>query len=78
MSSTPAVPAFVPVRLAASHAERIGEPAGRSAGGRIEIELADGRRVHVAGPVDRQALADVLAVLEGQSSFAKATEGEPC
>ncbi len=35
------------------------------AGGRIEIELAGGRRVHVAAPVDRQALADVLAVLEG-------------
>ena len=66
----PALPAFVPVRLdqrlAASHAERVAEPAGRSADWRIEIELSGGRRVHVAGPVDRQALADVLAVLEGR------------
>ena len=36
----------------------------RSAGaGRIEIVLAGQRRVHLIGPVDRQALADVLAVL---------------
>jgi transposase-like protein len=54
----PAVPAFVPVRVA----DRVGGPAN----GRIEIELSGGRRVHVAAPVDRQALADVLAVLEGQ------------
>jgi hypothetical protein len=33
------------------------------AGGRIEIVLSGGRRVHVAAPVDRRALADVLAVL---------------
>jgi hypothetical protein len=44
----------------------------------IEIELPGGRRIHVTPPVDRQALADVLAVLEGRPSFAKATEGEPC
>ena len=53
-----APPAFVPVRIE----EHVGSPAG----GRIEIELSGGRRVHVAAPVDRQALADVLAVLEGQ------------
>jgi len=34
--------------------------------GRIEIVLACGRRVRVSGRVDRQTLADVLAVLEGQ------------
>lgn len=33
--------------------------------GRIEIELSGGHHVHVTAPVDRQALADVLAVLEG-------------
>lgn len=55
---TPA-PAFVPVRVAEEVAER---PVGR-----IEIMLTGGRRVHVMAPVDRQALADVLAVLEGQA-----------
>lgn len=51
-------PAFVPVRVAE-------EIAVRSAGP-IEIVLTGGRRVHVTAPVDRAALADVLAVLEGQ------------
>ena len=32
-------------------------------GGRIEIVLAGDRQVRVIGPVDRQALTDVLAVL---------------
>jgi hypothetical protein len=50
-------PAFVAVRV-----EEHGAVAG---GGRIEIELPGGRRVHVAAPVDRQALAAVLAALEG-------------
>ena len=40
---------------------------------RIEIELSGGRRVHVMAPVDRQALADVLAVLEAQRP-----EGQAC
>ena len=35
-------------------------------GGSIEIELLGGRRLHVTAPVDRQALADVLSVLEGR------------
>ena len=52
-------PAFVPVRLA--------EPAPPVARGRIEIELSGGRRIHVTAPVDRQALADVLALLEGRA-----------
>ncbi|MCY2928887.1 MAG: hypothetical protein NTV86_05225 [Planctomycetota bacterium] len=52
--------AFLPVHVA----EEIGP--GPQTSGRIEIELAGGRRVHVAAPVDRQALADVVAVLEGR------------
>jgi hypothetical protein len=61
----PLVPAFVPVR--------VDEPIATQAGGRIEIELSGGRRVHVTAPVDRQALADVVAVLEGLRP-----EGEGC
>jgi transposase len=53
-----AVPPFVPVRVT--------EETACKAGGRIEIVLSAGRRVQVTGPVDRAALADVLAVLEGQ------------
>jgi len=52
-----ASPAFVAVRVE--------EHSAVAGGGRIEIELSGGRRVHVAPPVDRQTLADVLAVLEG-------------
>ena len=54
----PRAPAFVTVRVA--------EQPQPPVGGRIEIELPSGRRVHVAAPVDRQALADVLAVLEAR------------
>jgi transposase-like protein len=50
--------AFVPVTVAQDIAAQ--------AHGRIEIELRGGHRVHVTAPVDRQALAEVLAVLEGQ------------
>ena len=50
-------PAFVPVRVAEE---------ARTDAARIEIELSGGRRVHVTPPVDRQALTDVLAVLEGR------------
>lgn len=53
-----ASPAFVAVR--------VDEHSAVAEGGRIEIELSGGRRVHVASPVDRRALADVLAVLEGE------------
>jgi len=72
-SDPPASPAFVPVRVE--------EHSGSRADGRIEIELAGGRRVHVAAPVDRQALADVLAVLQLDGLAApSAVEGEarPC
>jgi hypothetical protein len=51
-------PGFVPVNLA--------QEAPVQVRGGIEIELAGGRRVHVTTPVDRQTLADVLAVLEGR------------
>jgi transposase-like protein len=47
---------FMPVRVV--------EEAPAPTGGRIEIVLSGDRRVHVAAPVDRRALADVLAVLE--------------
>ena len=57
-SAPPAAPAFLAVRVE--------EHDGNSAGGRIEIELSGGRRVHVTAPVDRQALADVLEVMEGR------------
>ncbi|HUU22825.1 MAG TPA: transposase [Phycisphaerae bacterium] len=58
--------AFVPVRVSAE-GERP-EPALPGEGGLIEIVLADGRRVAVVGPVDREALAAVLSVLEGGRS----------
>ena len=66
-----AVPAFVTVRV--EEPEAVSEPAGR-----IEIVLSGGRRLHVTAPVDRQALADVLAVLEGLPFVALAQEGQPC
>jgi hypothetical protein len=55
---TPRIPTFVPVRLS--------EPIPPVASGRIEIQLSGGRRVHLVAPVDRQALTEVLAVLEGR------------
>ena len=47
---------FVPVHVT-------GEPTG-DGDSQIEIVLTDGRRVRVHGPVNGQALADVLDVLE--------------
>ena len=49
---SPPKPTFVAVR--------VNEHTASANGGRIEIELSGGRRVHVIAPVDRQALADVL------------------
>lgn len=49
----PAAPMFVPVHLAKHDA-----PAAP-----IEIVLPTGCRVHVTGPVDRQALTDILTAL---------------
>ena len=55
-NGTPAspAPAFVPVRLADYTT------------GRMEVILAGGRRIRLRGPVDRSALAEVVAALEGQ------------
>lgn len=50
--------------------------------GRIEIVLAGQRRVQLIGPVDRQALADVLAVLTTEVCDGEARpwagEARPC
>lgn len=53
-----AKPAFMPVRVAAA-----GETGN---GGSIEIVLTGGHRIRLSGCVDRQMLAEVLAVMEGQ------------
>jgi hypothetical protein len=47
---------FVPVRVTAD--------AQSAPGGEMTIALADGRRIHLTPPVDKQALSDVLAVME--------------
>lgn len=68
LSGTSAPP-FVPVRITAdqAHAASEGRPQG------IEIILAGNRRVRVLGAVDRQALADVLAVLHGSDAEPRTT-----
>jgi len=50
---------FMPVQVTEAP-ERDGAP-------QIDIMLADGRRVRVTGPVNRQMLTDVLDVLERQA-----------
>ena len=56
-------PAFVPVAFPAlTHAAAV---AGVDRGV-IEIELADGRRIRVTGPVETEALKRVIAVLDGR------------
>jgi hypothetical protein len=52
-------PSFVAVRVSE------GSAGGDSGGGRIEIALSGGRRIFVAGPVDRMMLSVVVSVLEG-------------
>ena len=65
---SPPRPTFVAVR--------VDEHTASPAGGRIEIELPGGRRVHVIAPVDRQALADVLlAVSDAERSVPLAVPG---
>lgn len=54
---------FVPVHVATASAAI----ESSSCAGRIEIVLADDRRVQVIGRVDRQTLSDVLAVLGASS-----------
>jgi hypothetical protein len=56
VSATRRRSAFVPVGVA--------EAAPGGAAGSIEIGLANGRCVRIRGPLDRQILAEVLAVLE--------------
>ena len=56
--------AFVPVRVTGEQPAASGGPAERTPTGRIEIVLSDGCQVLLVGRVDRQALADVLTVLE--------------
>ena len=61
-------PAFVPVRVI-DETDRPGNTAERSAEGAqtgvMEILLGNDRRVRVTGPVDRESLSAVLAVVEG-------------
>jgi hypothetical protein len=52
--------AFVPVHVT--------EDASANTGGGIEILLGGGQRVRVSGRVDRQMLADVLAVVSSASA----------
>lgn len=65
---------FVPLRVAADAiAAGVAATDAQAAGaGRIEIVLADRRRVRLIGAVDRQALGDVLAVLTNDSCAAEA------
>lgn len=65
--------AFLPVRLAENVRPTAASP--------IVIELPDRRRVHVTVPVDRAALADVLAVLRLDESSGPGRierEASPC
>ena len=57
---------FVPVHVTAEPARNGDQRGGAQHGGeaQIEIVLTDGRRVRMTGPVNGQALADVLDVLE--------------
>lgn len=60
---------FVPVRVTAdrSAAAGFGRSAVNGPQSRIEIVLPNQRRVRLTGPVDRQALIDVLAALTSAS-----------
>lgn len=68
-------PAFVPVRIATEQSVTAGQGHG-SPCGCIEIVLDGGRQVRLHGPVDRRILADVLAMLAGESDLA--AEGRRC
>jgi hypothetical protein len=69
---------FVPVQVVADGRE--------DAGGGIEIVLAGGQCIRISGRVDRQALADVLAVMASAPGALGAisemercaVEGQPC
>lgn len=73
LSRSPAV--MVPVRVVAPAAmapvhivaaEEVRPEDAAKPEGRVEIVLTDRRRVRLSGRVDRQMLADVMAVLEGR------------
>ena len=53
---------FAPVRI-------VPEASGLLAGGLIEIVLSGDRRVRLAGRVDKQVLADVVAILTSTGSL---------
>jgi transposase-like protein len=60
VDAPPSAPMFVPVHLA-EH-DTPSSP--------IEIVLSSGCRVHLTGPVDRQALVDVLTALHSAAAIA--------
>jgi len=60
---------------------RVVEDEATSADGWIEIVLAEGRRIRLSGPVERQRLADVLAVLALDTAKGQGCQGleaSPC
>jgi transposase len=58
----PAGPAFLPVSLAAPSAKSVDEAS--AADGRIEIELANGRRIRVGPGADLGALKRILDIVD--------------
>ena len=64
---TRVTPAFVPIRLAEGGG--FASKAMTAPLAPMEIVLAGGRRIRLHGPVDRAALAEVVAVLEVQPSM---------
>ena len=67
---------FLPVRVTDSQGAALDEPTDTTGGGgRIEILFPDHRRIRIHGPVDRQTLADVVAVLKEAAGSA---ECRPC
>jgi len=73
----PAPAAFVPVCVTAGAVESTAQDdMANIRAGRIEIVLAGGRRIRMTAPVDRQALADVLAVLAAAGP--QRQEAQPC
>ena len=59
-------PAFVPVTLPALPSSAAAVPSAGMDRGSIEIELAGGRKLRVTGPIDVNALKQVIATLEGR------------
>ena len=61
-----AAPAFLPVSLTAPSAKSVDHPADEAsaADGRIEIELANGRRIRVGPGADLGALKRILDIVD--------------